>query len=94
MKKKNEKTRKKYQDQPVHITGSSLGGFLASQIAKPQDKVTTNNKASLHFTPIRNNERHIRVSSDIVSLPTLGTKSTKTINSNPSIDISCLIIKH
>jgi hypothetical protein len=85
-----EKTRKKYPDQPVHITGSSLGGFLASKIAKPQDKITTFNKASLPFTPIRNNERHIRVGSDIVSLPTLGTKHTNTINSNPSYDIALM----
>jgi hypothetical protein len=74
-----ERTKQKYGVDNATITGSSLGGFLSSQIAKKNDKVYTYNKASLPFTPIKNNETHYRTSNDFVSLPTLGTKHTKTI---------------
>jgi hypothetical protein len=75
-----ERTKQKYGVDNATITGSSLGGFLSSQIAKKNDKVYTYNKASLPFTPIKNNETHYRTSNDLVSLPTFGTKHTKTIS--------------
>ena len=74
-----ERAKKKHNPKSTSVTGSSLGGHLASQIAKPTDSVLTVNKASLPFQRTGNNEKHFRSTNDVVSAFTGNQKHTQNI---------------
>ena len=89
-----ERTRAKYKDAPITISGHSQFGFIASKIAKPQDKVITLNRAFVGDN-IKKNEQFYRTEQDPISikknvkaipskLPKAGTASvTKSYLSYP-----------
>ena len=85
-----ERARSKYKDAPITISGASQFGFIASKIAKPQDKVITFNRAYVGDN-IKKNEQFYRTQQDPVSIFASGKKNVKTIptkiSANPTYPI-------
>jgi Lipase (class 3) len=74
-----EKAKKKYKPKEVAITGSSLGGALATHISEKSDKVSTLNMPTLPFESVKANTTHYRVPGDLVSIANANATHTKTI---------------
>jgi hypothetical protein len=74
-----EKAKKKHNADSATITGHSQGGFHASQIASPYDRVITYNKPT-HGETIKRNETHYKTVLDPVSILTTGTKRSKVVD--------------
>lgn len=66
------------------IVGHSLGGAIASEIAKDRDYSYTFNKGATFGTTVRPNEKALRSAGDVVSVLASGDKRMKTIQ--PQID--------
>jgi hypothetical protein len=67
---------------PALVTGSSLGGAVASGIGQKDDRIVTYNKGSTFGEKIRDNEQSYRIRDDPVSLLNSFNKNTKTLNNN------------
>jgi hypothetical protein len=67
---------------PALVTGSSLGGSIASSIGQKDDRIVTFNKGSTFGQKTRDNEVSVRIRDDPVSLLNSFNKNTKTLSNN------------
>jgi hypothetical protein len=67
---------------PALVTGSSLGGAIASGIGQKEDRIVSYNKGSTFGEKIRDNEVSVRIRDDPVSLLNSFNKNTKTLSNN------------
>jgi hypothetical protein len=80
--------KNKYNGSKAIITGHSLGGSLASAIARDDDDIISFNKGNSLIpssaTKTKSNEKSYRIKNDIVSI--IPDKNTTTINNNKYLD--------
>lgn len=72
-----ERARKKYQPSETTVTGHSLGGAIASRIAKDDEKIRTLNKLHVPLSKLRKNEKHVHVKGDFLTNMGPATKTVK-----------------
>lgn len=80
-KKTLEKARDKYKPAEVVVTGHSLGGAVARDIGKKNDKIITYNRGATIGEKKRKNETDYRTKGDIVSLFATKSKNLKSTHS-------------
>jgi hypothetical protein len=84
-----ERARQKHRPTSVSVTVSSLGGYLASNIAEIGDRVSTYNAAYTSPKQVGSNN-HYRAVLDPVSVLSVGTKHTKNLYAPPSLTTALL----
>jgi hypothetical protein len=72
----------KYGVESAVVSGSSLGGAVASSIGQKQDKIYTFNKGATIGQKVRDNEVGVRIAGDPVSILSSVDKNVKTLKNN------------
>ena len=69
------KAKEKYKDVPITLVGHSLGGALATEMVKPQDRAIVYNAANTPFTKKKENVFSYRIAGDPFSAFDLQAKT-------------------